>query len=95
MRLALIISMSTILIGCDNDLPETDIRQTDWEFISSYGNPIISTGWLINKKTGHIEHCKIVDGDDLGTCTELITVEDRRLINARIKAEEIVRGDSG
>lgn len=64
MRLALILSLTMLLLGCDNEL-ELDTSSGTWEFTAGYNNPEINTGWLLNKETGELRICKEVL--DLGT----------------------------
>lgn len=56
MRLALILSLTMLLLGCGNEL-ELGANGT-WEFTAGYSDKEQKTGWLLNKETGELRICK-------------------------------------
>ena len=56
MRLALILSLTMLLLGCGNEL-ELGANGT-WEFTAGYSDKEQNTGWLLNKETGELRICK-------------------------------------
>ena len=56
MRLALILSLTMLLLGCGNEL-ELGANGT-WEFTAGYSDRQTKTGWLLNKETGELRICK-------------------------------------
>lgn len=67
MRLALILSLTMLLLGCDQiqlrvgsseTETEIEIDSLKWEFTAGYSDKQQKTGWLLNKETGELRICK-------------------------------------
>lgn len=56
MRLALILALTMLLLGCDNEAQfGSDAK---WEFVAGYNDKNEKTGWLLNKETGELRICE-------------------------------------
>ena len=66
MRLALILSLTMLLLGCDQiqlrvgsseTETEIEIDSLKWEFTAGYNDREKNQGWLLNKETGELLFC--------------------------------------